>query len=250
MELFLLLALSGGLVAVVLWWQRESSARRQREVDDAAAEAHRWYERLSGQVMMLSGTEPAVAQALADAGERYNAAGSQLARARTTQQFRLAQESALEGLMYTQAARAALGLDPGPEVPPPASARGAGQLTKEREVQVEGQTFKAGPRPGDDTPHYYPGGRVDGRPVPAGWYSQPLWKPAFAGAAGAMAGVLVLNTLLAPSFADPGYLPFSGDTDGFGDGFGDGINDGDGFGGSDFGGGDFGGDFGGGGVDF
>src|SRR5690606_30665651 len=128
---------------------------------------------------------PAVKQALADASERYNAAGAQLERADSVHQYRLAQETALEGLTYVRAARVALGLDPGPELPPLAAAAGAGRLTKEREVEVQGQTFKAGPEPGDDTPYYYPGGRVNGRPVPAGWYSQPIWKPALAGAAGA-----------------------------------------------------------------
>jgi hypothetical protein len=187
------------------WWQKESAARRERELSDAEAEARRWYERLGGQVMNLEGSEPAVRQALADAGERYNAAGSQLAQARTVHQFHLARETALEGLTYARAARVALGLDPGPDLPPLAAARGAGQLTREREVQVEGQTYKAGPDPGDDTPYYYPGGRVRGRPVPAGWYSQPLWKPALAGAAGALGGLLIFNALFSPAFADPGY---------------------------------------------
>src|SRR5690606_38138132 len=125
----------------------------------------------------LSGDTPAVRQALADASERYNAAGSQLEQARTAYQFQLARETALEGLMYIRAARIALGLDPGPDLPPLAAARGAGQLTERREVEVEGQTFKASPQPGDDTPYYYPGGQVQGRPVPAGWYTHPLWKP-------------------------------------------------------------------------
>jgi hypothetical protein len=187
------------------WWQKESAARRERELSDAGAEARRWYERLGGQVMNLEGSEPAVRQALADAGERYNAAGSQLAQARTVHQFHLARETALEGLTYARAARVALGLDPGPDLPPLAAARGAGQLTRGREVQVEGQTYRAGPDPGDDTPYYYPGGRVQGRPVPAGWYSQPLWRPALAGAAGAFGGLLIFNALFSPAFADPGY---------------------------------------------
>ena len=122
--------------------------REQRRLDDARADAQRWYERLGGQVMNLHGDDPAAQQALADAGERYNAAGGQLQQAKSVNQFALARESALEGLAYARAARLAMGLDPGPDLPPLASAQGAGQLTREREVNVQGQHYKAGPQPG------------------------------------------------------------------------------------------------------
>ncbi|MGH3681262.1 MAG: hypothetical protein ACRDT2_13590, partial [Natronosporangium sp.] len=151
MELVVLLLVILVAVGGLWWWQKESSARRQRQLADAEAEARRWYERLGGQVLNLSGEQLAVRQALADAGERYNAAGSQLEQARTAYQFSLARETALEGLLYARAARVALGMDPGPELPPLAAARGAGRLTESREAQVEGQTFRAGPEPGDDT---------------------------------------------------------------------------------------------------
>src|SRR5690606_3252763 len=201
--LLLLVLLVGG---AFWWWQKEPKARQERELSDAAAEARRWYERLGGQIMNLEGgSDPAVRQALADASERYNAAGSQLEQARTPHQYRLARETALEGLMYVRAARIAMGIDPGPDLPPLAAAQGAGQLTKERSVEVQGQVYKAGPNPSEDTPYYYPGGRVHGRPVPAGWYSQPIWKPALAGAAGAVGGMLLFNALFSPAFADPGY---------------------------------------------
>ncbi|MFY1634085.1 hypothetical protein ACN27F_12525 [Solwaraspora sp. WMMB335] len=256
MEFLLLLVLVALLAGGVLWWRRESTARTQRALADARAEAQRWYERLGGQVMNLHGDEPAVKQALLDAGERYNAAGSQLEQARSVKQFELARETALEGLAYVRAARVALGIDPGPELPQLAAARGAGQLTKEREVDVQGQTFRAGPHPGPQTPHYYPGGYYQGRPVPAGWYSQPLWKPALAGAAGAVGGMLVFSALFSPAFADPGYDAGyaagledagAGDEDFTGsDEFGGVEDPGGGDFGADFGGGDFGGgDFGG-----
>ncbi|MEV1285775.1 hypothetical protein [Micromonospora sp. NPDC049679] len=258
MELFLVIVLVALVAAAALWWRRESAARRERALADARAEAQRWYERLGGQVMNLHGDDPAVRQALVDAGERYNAAGSQLEQARSVRQYELARETALEGLAYVRAARSALGIDPGPELPPLAAARGAGELTREREVNVQGQSFRAGPNPGAGTPYYYPGGRYQGRPVPAGWYSQPWWKPALAGAAGAIGGLLIADALFSPAFADPGYGFESGYDQGFADGAdagGDaGVDDGGGgdfaggdFGGGDFGGGDFGGgDFGGG----
>jgi hypothetical protein len=181
--------------------------RRQgdRELDDARAEAARWYERLGGQVFHLSGEEPTVRQALADASERYVAAGSQIGQARTVRQFQLARETALEGLMYVQAARRALGMDEGPDLPRLAAASEAGALTQRREAEVDGHIYRAGPDRSGDTPYYYPGGRVRGRRVPAGWYSTPLWNPATAGVAGATASAVVLSSLVGPPFIDVGY---------------------------------------------
>ena len=94
------------------------------------ADAQRWYERLGGQLMNLHGDDAAARQALADAGERYNAAGGQLQQAKTVHQFALARESALEGLNYVRAARVAMGIDPGPDLPPLSTAQGVGQLTR------------------------------------------------------------------------------------------------------------------------
>ncbi|MEU4712738.1 hypothetical protein AB0F73_03590 [Micromonospora purpureochromogenes] len=272
MEILLVAVLVALLVGGFVWWRREQAAREARSLADVRADAQRWYERLGGQVMNLHGDAPAVRQALVDAAERYNAAGSQLEQAGTVQQYRLARETALEGLAYARAARVALGLDPGPELPPLAAAQGAGELTKERQVQVQGQTFKAGPQPGGDTPYYYPGGRYQGRPVPAGWYSTPWWKTALGAGAGVLGGLLIADALFSPAFADPGYGYEAGYQEGFGDGadYGDqgaagdqgagdqgadfggqgdvgGADQAADFGGGDFGGGDFGGgDFGGG----
>ncbi|MFK3982930.1 hypothetical protein ACI2K4_21440 [Micromonospora sp. NPDC050397] len=212
--LVLLVLLVGG----VTWWRRETAARQVRELADARADAVRWYERLGGQVLSLRGDEPAVRQALSDAGERYNAAGGQLEQARSAKQYELARETALEGLAYVRAARTALGLDPGPELPPLAAARGAGALTREREVKVQGQVFRAGPQPGTGTPYYYPGGRYQGRPVPSGWYSTPWWKTGLAAGAGVVGGMLIADALFSPAFADPGYGYDAGYQEGFADG--------------------------------
>ncbi|HEU4427018.1 MAG TPA: hypothetical protein VFR67_31200 [Pilimelia sp.] len=251
MEWIWLLILVLLLVGAFVWWRRESAARQARQLADARADAQRWYDRLGGQVMNLHGDEPAVRQALVDASERYNAAGSQLEQARTARQYELARETALEGLTYTRAARLAMGIDPGPDLPALAAARGAGELTKSREVTVEGQVYKAGPSPGSDTPYYYPGGRVQGRRVPAGWYSQPVWKTALASGVGVLGGLLLFDALFSPAFGDPGYGYDTGYSEGYADGADSGADAGDdsGFGdaGGDYGGGDFGGgDFGGG----
>ncbi|MBG0561669.1 hypothetical protein [Actinoplanes aureus] len=224
-SVLLIVAIVAVVVLVIAATQRTGQARRQTQLEDARAEAQRWYERLGGQVMNLSSEDPAARQALADASERYNAAGGQLQQANTVRQYELARESALEGLAYVRAARTAMGIDPGPDLPQLAGSQGTGQLTQEREVTVQGHAYKAGPRPGADTPYYYPGGRVQGRPVPAGWYSTPVWKTALGAGAGVLGGMLIFDALFSPGFGD-----FGGDVGDVGDA-------------GDFG--DFGGDFGG-----
>lgn len=182
----LAVAFGGGLL-----FMRQQDKARKRQLDDALAEARRWVERLAGQVMHLTGTNTAAKQALADASERYTAAGSQLDLARTIEQAGLAKETALEGLYYIRAARVAMDLDPGPALPDDAERARAGVVTEHRKVEVDGETYEASPRPGHDTPHYYPGGEVAGRQVPQGWYNRPWWKSALIGGAwGAGAAVL------------------------------------------------------------
>ena len=245
-SLGIVIVLVVGAVGGGIYLQRSARRRAEQRLADARAEAQRMYDRLGGQVMNLGGSDDmAVKQSLVDAGERYTAAGSQLEQSRTLRQYELAGETALEGLYYVRAARTAMGLDPGPDLPPLAAARAAGQLTKEREVDVQGQHFKAGPQPGAETPYYYPGGYVQGRPVPGGWYSTPWWKTALIGGAGAIGTLLIFDALFSPAFADPGYGDFGGDYGGDfggdGGGFdgGGGDGGGDGFDFGDFGGGDF-----------
>src|SRR3954468_20490555 len=242
MSVLLILAIVIVVLLVVMLARRNGAASQQTSLEDARADAQRWYERLGGQLMNLHGDDAAARQALADASERYNAARGPLERAATVKRFELARESALEGLTYVRAARVAMGIDPGPELPPLASAQGTGRLTQEREVSVQGHAYKAGPQPGPDTPYYYPGGRVQGRPVPSGWYSTPVWKTALGAGAGVLGGMLIFDALLSPGFGDMGY------GDGFADGYSDAAQDfgGDGdMGNGDMGGSDFGGDMGG-----
>lgn len=267
-------------VAVLLWlnFSRKQAGARQSELDDAKADARRWVERLGGQVMNLTGTDDASKQALADAAERYTAAGSQMEQARTVEQCRLVTQTAMEGLYYVRAARTAMGLDPGPELPDLTGQSRAGKVTEDRKVTVDGHDYEASPAPGAGTPHYYPGGVVAGRPVPQGWYSEPWWKPALVAGAWGVGSFLLFDAMFsgmhgisndmayAEGFQDgAGYdgggfdgNQFAGDAGGQGgyDNGGDqgggwdggGFDGGDQGGGWDFGGGDFGGgDFGGGG---
>ncbi|HEY1179825.1 MAG TPA: hypothetical protein VGF17_27025, partial [Phytomonospora sp.] len=151
----ILLAVAIVVVAVVILG-RKAAARR---VADAREEAQRWYERLGGQTMNLTaGDDPAVQQALVDAGERYNAAGAQLERASTLKQYDLAGQTALEGLYYVRAARTALGIDPGPELPSLHGQSRAGHVKERIDADVDGRHYSASPTPGKDNRHYYPGG--------------------------------------------------------------------------------------------
>lgn len=249
MELWLILLVIA--IVVIALVVRSNKRRAEAELADAAAEARRLHERLGGQTMNLTapGDNLPAGQALADAGERYTAAGSQLESAATINQYRLAAETAIEGLHYVRAARTAMGIDPGPEVPTMRGQERTGALTERVSAEVEGRQYTGSPDPDDENRHYYPGGRVDGRPVPAGWYNTPWWKPALAGAAGAFVGLMIFDAMLAPAYAmgaveggdvgaDAGGDPGADAGDAGGDAGGDFGGD---MGGGDFGGGDFGG---------
>lgn len=249
-ELIAVLSLVVMIGGGAAWYLTHRRASRQRELEDAQAEARRWVERLGGQVMNLVGNDEPSKQALADAAERYTAAGSQMESASSVRQCRLGTETALEGLYYVRAARSAMGLDPGPDLPQVPGQATAGEVTEYREVQVEGHDYAASPEPGERTPHHHPGGRVAGRPVPRGWYSEPWWRPALVGGAWGMGSVLLFSTMFAgmagiPSAAawEQGYDAGQEDAMGGGDSGGDGGGD-TGDGGGDVGGGmDFGFDF-------
>jgi hypothetical protein len=255
----IVLALVLVVIAGVAMLGRNRAATQRQRLDDAKADARRWVERLGGQVMNLTGTNEAAKQAIADAAERYTAAGSQMEQTRTVDQAKLVTRTAMEGLYYVRAARTAMGLDPGPDLPEDPDARRAGKVTEDRRVSVDGQHFEASPEPGAGTPHYYPGGRVAGRPVPQGWYSEPWWKPALIGGAWGLGSVLLFDAMFSGMGGIPdahawesGYDAGQADAmqsgdfggDGGGDGGGGDWGNGDGGGGGDWGGDSGGGDWG------
>src|SRR5437763_1505666 len=223
-----LIGLVVAVIGVAVYFSRQRAAAQQRALEDAKADARRLVERLGGQVLNLNGTDTASQQAMADASERYNAAGSQLEQARTVEQARLVKETALEGLYYVRAARTAMGLDPGPKLPEEIERERAGKVTEHRNVEVEGRQFEASPDPGQNTPYYYPGGRVAGRPVPQGWYSEPWWKPALVAGAWGRGSALLFSAM----FSGMSGIAYA---DGFSDGAAaaDGGFDGGGFDGGD-----------------
>ncbi|AKS36403.1 DUF1542 domain-containing protein [Mycolicibacterium goodii] len=263
--LLLLIVLVIAAIAFAVYSSSRATGRRAADsLADAKADARRLIERLGGQVLNLTGNDEASKQALADASERYTAASSQIDQATTVKQAALAKESAIEGLYYVRAARTAMGMDPGPELESLAGQRSAGAVTEDRRINFEGREIEASPAPSPRTPNYYPGGRVAGRPVPAGWYSEPWWKPALIAGAWGLGSVLLFDALFSGMHGvDYGAQGFEA---GYGDGYADGLAagqdggfdggadggfDGGGmdgagdWGGSDAGGwGDFGGDFG------
>jgi hypothetical protein len=264
--LLVLIILVFAAIALAVYGSSKASGKRNAaSLADAKADARQAIERLGGQVLNLTGTDDPSKQALADASERYTAASSQIDQATTARQAQLAKASALEGLYYVRAARVAMGMDPGPELESLSGQSSAGTVTEDRRVQFEGKEIEASAAPSPRTPNYYPGGRVAGRPVPAGWYSEPWWKPALVAGAWGIGSVLLFDAMFSGMHGvDYGAQGFeSGYGDGFQQGFdqgqlsdgggGDGGNGGDGggydaggggdwgdFGGGDFGGGDFG----------
>lgn len=224
--LILILFVVAGIGLLVYASQKASGQRNAASLADAKADARRIIERLGGQVVNLTGNDDAAKQALADASERYTAASSQIDQATTAKQALLAKESAIEGLYYVRAARLAMGMDPGPELETLNGQRAAGAVTEDRRIQFEGKEIEASPAPSPRTPNYYPGGRVAGRPVPAGWYSEPWWKPALVAGAWGIGSVLLFDSLFSGMHGvDYGAQGFE---NGYGDGFQQGFDQGSG----------------------
>ena len=220
--LLILIILVVAAIGLAIWSaSRNSSNRSASSLADAKADARRVIDRLGGQVLNLTGTGDASKQALADASERFTAAGSQIDQATTAKQALLAKESALEGLYYVRAARTAMGMDPGPEIESLVGQNSSGTVTEDRRVNFEGREIEASPNPSSRTPNYYPGGRVAGRPVPAGWYSEPWWKPALVAGAWGLGSVLLFDAMFSGMHGvDYGAQGFES---GYGDGYSDGL---------------------------
>jgi HAMP domain-containing protein len=158
-----------GGIGMFLWSRRR---RQQRELSDARAAVMPYYDRLAGEVNSIDPRDDATArQAMADASERFTSAGGQLAAADSVEKYAQARRTTLEGLYAARTARQALGLDPGPALPPVTD--GAGDLLdRPREITVQGQTFQGYPSYTPGAPYFYGGGYG----VPGGWYSFPFWE--------------------------------------------------------------------------
>jgi hypothetical protein len=237
----------GGLV----WYRRR---RKKRELDLARSKVMPYYDRLANEVNTIDPKGNNVAeQAMADASERYNTAGTQIDTADSVENFGQARRTTLEGLYAARAARKALGLDEGPPLPPVVEGGGQ-QLSEAQGVTVQGQTFQGHPSYTPGSPYYYGGGYG----VPGGWYATPFWETllvasVLSGGLGGFGGGGYGYGYESGFEAGRDSADDSGGDSGGGGGGGDWGSSGD-SGGGDWGGGggDWGGggDFGGGGGDF
>jgi len=248
-EALLLIAIvvGGGVFIASRMSGNNTKKQEAQKFEDAQADARRWIERLGSQVLTIAGSDAASTQAVADASERYNAASSQISTAQTVRQAELARESALEALHYMNAAREIMGMPAGPELPPLEGQRNAGRVTEARTIEQDGRSITASPVATDATPNYYPGGNVAGRPVPAGWYSEPWWASALRTGIWTAGSVFMFSALFS-GMAGVGYSAQAFES-GYGEGYEDGLADAGGDAGDagDAGGdmGDAGGDMGG-----
>lgn len=160
---------------------------RQRSTEDMAAAvtgARQVDARLAEQIEQidkLDGSNAAAKQALTEATEWHEAASAQVAQVEQAQsqaRAHTAKQTALTGLYYIRAARIAMEMNPGPLIPELDGQAEAGRISEDRTVEDQSRTIAASPRPSTRTPNHFPGGLVAGQLVPAGWYSEPWWKPA------------------------------------------------------------------------
>lgn len=146
--------------------------RAARELNDAKAGVMPYYDRLANEVGSLDpGTDDAARQALADASERYNSAGSQIASATTLPQWAAIRRTVLEGLQAAQSTRKLLKLPEGPAVPLADEPRGE-QLTAPQQVSIQGQQYNGYPAYTPGAPYYFGGGMG----YAGGWYNYPFWE--------------------------------------------------------------------------
>ncbi len=195
------------LLALAVWLYLRSRRRReqriaQRSLSDARAQVTPYYDRLANEVNTIDPGDNATArQAMADASERFTSAGGQLAAADSLEKYAQARRTTLEGLYAARTARTALGLDPGPQLPPIAQSTGE-HLSRPQEVTVQGQTFQGYPAYTPGAPYYYGGGYG----VPGGWYGVPFWE------------TLLLGSVLTGGFGG-GWGGFGGGWGGYGAGY-------------------------------
>ncbi|MCW2606021.1 MAG: hypothetical protein JWO60_714 [Frankiales bacterium] len=231
-----LLGVGGGAL-----YYASSRKRRLRQEEGSRADVTSLYDRLGADVSNLSAGDDAVArQALADAAERYNATGALLAQADTPGEYEAARRTVVEGLAAARLARERLGLDPGPDIPPPPST--GPQLQQQERVVVGDQEYEGSPSYAPGRGHYFGGGTLGGRYVAGGWYGVPFWE------------TMLLGSVLSGGFGGGGlfgggYGYGGGYSSGYGAGYEEGVEDVRDS--SDWGGGgggfDLGGSFGGGG---
>lgn len=172
-DTILLVAICAGAVFFAIFYLGNQRRGRGHALQGRKAAAMSLYNRLGSDVATIDASDdPFAGQALADAAERYNSAGSLFAEADTEGEVAAARRTAIEGLMATRTARERLGLPLGPDLPPLDYAYGQPQLTAPKEISVAGMLVKG-------FPEYRPGARYrygGGGGIPGGWYPTPFWE--------------------------------------------------------------------------
>ena len=196
MDTLIIVAITVVAVAViVLYWARRR-AKVASAVGDARSQARRWVERLGGQVYTLDPKDDAAArQALADAAERFTAAGAQIDQSTTHGAVPARWADRPRGpVLHTGSAGIAwIGPWAGTARAPRS---GTGRRRHRRPVgPCRGPRVPVSPTPSDRTRHYYPGGTVAGRPVQRGWYSDPWWQSAIDTGTWALSSYLIASSL-------------------------------------------------------
>ena len=252
------LVVLGGGGAFMASRRRSKARRAAQQVDAERAEATSLYGRLASDVSTLDpGNDATARQAMADASERYTAAGALLSRASTSVDLAAARHTVAEGLHASRVARQRLGLDLGPPIPEPNTQSGV-VLDRPQQVDVGGSSYAGYPSYAPGSPYYFPGGTVGGGYIPGGWYGSRFWEGALLGG---LAGTVLTGGFGGfGGFGMGGYGYGSGYESGYDQGFdpgqesdngGDWGGDGGGdWGGDSGGGGDWGGESGGGGGDW
>jgi len=157
--------------------QKEASLRdRRREVADLHDRLGEELRRLETRV--AGSSDPGVREALADAVERYDAAGGILAGAETDSDLDSARVACIEGLTAVRFARRALGMKPGGSIPATEKPRGR-RITRPRQIHVGDEVYEGYPDYTPGAPHYFRGDQT----APAGWYVVPFWETEFIGTA-------------------------------------------------------------------
>lgn len=199
-----------------------SGRREQERLAGLRAEVESLRSRLDSDVATLDpADDPVARQALNDASERANAAGSLLSRSQSAAELDVAKRIVLEGLYATRVLRQRRGLPLGPDLP--VDPRTVDAPT---EVQVAGDTHVAHPEYHPDRPFFFGGGPLrgplSGQRAPGGYYRTPFWQKALA-VGGAVMGAEALGGLLGGGGGWHGEWDgdgYGGDSDGGGDGGG------------------------------
>lgn len=173
MDTILLVLISAAAVVFAIFYLGNQRRGRGQALQGRKAAAMSLYNRLGSDVATIDATgDPFSRQALADAAERYNSAGSLFAQADTEGEVAAARRTAIEGLMATRSARERLGLPLGPDLPPLDYAYGQPQLTAPKEISIGSMLVQG-------FPEYTPGARYrygGGGGIPGGWYPTPFWE--------------------------------------------------------------------------